>query len=72
MSRASQTIQLDARVAKPGDLLLEAHDIVIRFNLRGKALTAVRWASRMQIGATGNIPTSFPAAFASGRSSRQP
>jgi oligopeptide transport system ATP-binding protein len=45
MSRPSQTIQLDEKEARPGDLLLEARDIVIRFNLRGKALTAVRRAS---------------------------
>lgn len=45
MSRASQTMQMDATEARPGDLLLEARDIVIRFNLRGKALTAVRRAS---------------------------
>ena len=45
MSRASQSIQLDTSIARPGDLLLEARDIIIRFNLRGKALTAVRRAS---------------------------
>jgi len=45
MSRSRQTVELDTRAVGPGETLLEARDIVVRFNLRGKALTAVRRAS---------------------------
>ncbi len=38
-------LSLDESAKSPGDVLIEARDVVINFNLRGKALTAVRSAS---------------------------
>jgi oligopeptide transport system ATP-binding protein len=45
MRAGKHTVQLDTTQVRPGELLLEAQDLSIRFNLRGKALTAVRRAS---------------------------
>jgi oligopeptide transport system ATP-binding protein len=45
MSAGNQTVQLDTTPVGSGGLLLDARDLSIRFNLRGKALTAVRRAS---------------------------
>lgn len=39
------SLTLDETPARPGDILLEAQDVTIRFNLRGQSLTAVRGAS---------------------------
>jgi len=39
------TLRLDETPVRPGDILLEAEDVTIRFNLRGQDLTAVRGAS---------------------------
>jgi oligopeptide transport system ATP-binding protein len=45
MRAGNQAVQLDTTGVGPGGLLLEAQNLSIRFNLRGKALTAVRRAS---------------------------
>lgn len=42
---SAQVVQVDERAVAQGEILLEANDIEIKFNLRGKTLTAVRKAS---------------------------
>ncbi len=47
------SLALDGTPAAPGDALLDARDVVIRFNLRGQRLMAVRGASiRLRAGET--------------------